>query len=137
MIEYGGFVGGGPVVDPAGTSPTEISTEERNFKTRQRRRNVASSFAAPSGFNGQIIFSALDVNQPMPRQTEAGFGESGLPAGFRADGGRVFQQAVAFFRLSQSLELREQRMRRREERFLAMQHRRVVALPVVVEVELP
>ena len=73
----------------------------------------------------------------MSGQAEAGFCQARLPTRSCADCGRVFEQSVAFFLLGQTLELGEQRMSRREERFLAVEDWWVVALAVVVEVELP
>jgi hypothetical protein len=71
----------------------------------------------------------------MPPQGEAGRAQARLPPGPGADGGRLGEQAVLFFLLRQADELGVQGMVRRQERFFAMQHRRVVAGGVVVAIE--
>ena len=78
-----------------------------------------------------------DFYNPMPRQSAPSFSQPGQPAVAGADRCRVVEQAVAFFLFREAGEFRVQGMRGGEERFLAMQHRRVVALTIVIKVDLP
>ena len=73
----------------------------------------------------------------MPGQAPACFGEAGLPAGAGADRGRVVEEPVPLFLAGEAGEFGNEGMGRREERFLAVQDGRVVALAVVVKVDLP
>jgi len=65
----------------------------------------------------------------MSRQPETSFLQPGLPAVAGADRRRVVEQAVMLFVLGEAGEFGEQRVRRRQERFFAMQDRRVFASP--------
>ncbi len=73
----------------------------------------------------------------MAAEPEAALLEPGLPAGSGTDGGRIIEEAVFFFLPGQGGEAGMERMLRVEEGLLAVRHRRVAGLGVVVAIELP